>query len=412
MKAAAEMSESAKAHGLDGTLVDPDWPLLTLDELRPLLAQFPDLGEPMQILTASPRPFSAAGVVAVRSKHEANRQIFVKRHHGAVRDREGLLEEHRFLAHLLAHGVAVPRVFASATGATAIESGEWTYELHETPPGIDLYEEAISWTPFRCADHARSAGEALARLHLAAKNFDAPRRQPRPLVASFTIFAAGDPVAEMGRYLAARPSLAGHRLVRACAEQALKLLTPFHAELAPLLPSLAPQWTHNDFHASNLFWSDAAVEADRVARVTAVIDFGLADRTNAVHDIAHAIERNIIEWLALVSDPARPDNVPIHFDHLEALLAGYESIRPLCREESAALAPMTALCHAEFALSEADYFLRILHSEEKAVMAYDGWLVGHARWFHSRAGSELIEFLRSRAAAGSKPRFNQGTAQS
>jgi len=48
-------------------------------------------------------------------------------------------------------------------------------------------------------------------------------------------------------------------------------------------------------HASNLLWSDAGDQAE----VTAIIDFGLADRTNAVHDIAHAIERNIVEWLEL-----------------------------------------------------------------------------------------------------------------
>ena len=65
-------------------------------------------------------------------------------------------------------------------------------------------------------------------------------------------------------------------------------------------------------------------------------------------------------------------------------LTGYESIRPLSAQEAAALAPMTALCHAEFALSEADYFLGVLHSEEQARAAYDGWLVGHARWFHLR----------------------------
>ena len=169
--------------------------------------------------------------------------------------------------------------------------------------------------------------------------------------------------------------------------------------LLPLLPALAPLWTHNDLHASNLFWSDAGPNADRDARATAIIDFGLADRTNAVHDIAHAIERNIVEWLVLVNDPAHPDDVPIHFDHLQALLDGYESVRPLSREESAALAPMTALCHAEFALSEADYFLGILHSEEKAAMAYDGWLVGHAHWFHGTAGSALLDALRRRADA-------------
>ncbi len=391
------MTSLPKAHGMDGSLVEPDWPPLTLDELRRLLAQFPEIGEPTHIVSASPRPFSAAGVVATRTDHGSDRRIFVKRHHRAVRDREGLLEEHRFLSHLRAHVALVPRVLASAAGETAIEAGEWTYEVHDIPSGIDLYEDAISWTPFRSAAHARSAGTVLALLHRASQSFNAPPRKPRPLVASFTIFAGDDPTAAMASYLAARPSLAANKTVHNCAEQALELLASCHAELRPHLPMLAPLWTHNDFHASNLFWSDAGPIGDRDAHATAVIDFGLADRTNAVHDIAHAIERNIVEWLTLVNDPARPDDVPIHLDHLEALLDGYESIRPLSSEESAALAPMTALCHAEFALSEADYFLGVLRSEEKAKMAYDGWLVGHARWFSSAPGCKLLETLRRRA---------------
>jgi len=391
------MTSLPKAHGMDGSLVEPDWRPLRLDELRPLLAQFPDLGAPTHIVFASPRPFSAAGVVATRTNHGSDRHIFVKRHHRAVRDREGLLEEHRFLSHLCAHVALVPRVLASAAGETAIEAGEWTYEVHEIPSGIDLYEDALSWTPFRSAAHAHSAGTVLALLHRAAQSFNAPCRRPRPLVASFTIFGSDDPAEAMNSYLSARPSLAANKAVHASAEQALKLLAPFHAELRPHLPALAPLWTHNDLHASNLFWSDVGPIGDRDAHATAIIDFGLADRTNAVHDIAHAIERNIVEWLTLVNDPARPDDVPIHFDHLEALLDGYESIRPLSAEESAALAPMTALCHAEFALSEADYFLGALRSEEKARMAYDGWLVGHANWFQSATGRKLLETLRRRA---------------
>ena len=75
------------------------------------------------------------------------------------------------------HGAPLPRVLAASSGETAIESGEWTYEVHEVPEGLDLYEEALSWTPFRSAAHARSAGEALARLHLASQGFDAPRAQ-------------------------------------------------------------------------------------------------------------------------------------------------------------------------------------------------------------------------------------------
>jgi Ser/Thr protein kinase RdoA (MazF antagonist) len=384
------MSATAKAHGMDGALVERDWPPLTLAEVRSLLREFPATGAAEEILSASPRPFSAAGLVRT-----AQGSVFVKRHHWSVRSREGLLEEHRFLAHLHAHGAPVPRVFASASGETAIEIGEWTYEVHEVGAGVDLYQDAFSWTPFRCKQHAHAAGEALARLHLASAGFAAPRRGMRPLVAGFTIFAADDPAMEMERYLIARPSLAERKAVRACTEQAVELLAQFHAELAPHLPAIAPLWTHNDLHSSNLFWSTH----DEHARATAIIDFGLADRTNAVHDIAHAIERNVVEWLALVADQAHPDDVPVHLDHLAALLAGYESLRPLSDEETAALAPMAALCHAEFALSEADYFLSILHAEDKAPMAYDGWLVGHARWFHSKAGRRLLDALRKHADA-------------
>ena len=200
----------------------------------------------------------------------------------------------------------------------------------------------------------------------------------------------------MDSYLAARPVLLNHAGACRCAAQALKLLTPLHTELRPLLPHLAPLWTHNDLHASNLFWSDTTEHA----RALAIIDFGLADRTNAVHDIAHAIERNIVEWLALVQNPDRPGDVPFHLDHLGALLEGYESVRPLSYEEAAALAPMTALCHAEFALSEAEYFLGVLHyPDERASMAYDGWLVGHAQWFASASGRCLLDTLRRWAAA-------------
>ena len=379
------MSTTVKAHGMDGTLVEPDWPPLTLAEVRALLAQFPGCGEPIQILSVSPRPFSAASVVATRGG-----RVFIKRHHRTVRDAEGLLEEHRFLAHLLGAGAPVPRVFAAASGETAIETGEWSYEVHEAPEGVDLYEDALSWTPFRTAGHAFSAGQALARLHLASEEFSAPRRKPRPLVAGFTIFAAENPGVELDRYLAARPALAEDADAHSGGAQALELLAPFHAQLLPLLPALTPLWTHNDLHASNLLWSDAGPDA----RATAIIDFGLADRTNAVHDLAQAIERNIVEWLALVEDPAHPEDVPVHLDHLRALLEGYESVRPLSDEEAAALAPMTALCHAEFALTEAEYFLGVLHSAEKARLASIDYLAGHARWFRSRGGRKLLDPLR------------------
>ena len=379
------MSMTAKAHGLDGSLMEPDWPPLTLAEVRALLAVFPGCGEPIDILSVSPRPFSAASVVATGSG-----RVFIKRHHRTVRDRQGLLEEHRFLNHLREHGAQVPRVFADSSGETVIESGLWTFEVHEAIAGVDIYEEALSWTPFRSMAHARSAGEALARLHLASQGFDAPVRKAQPLVAGFTIFASDDAGAAMRHCLAVRPALAEDAVAREGCERALELLAPFHAQLRPLLSALRPLWTHNDPHASNFLWSDASDNA----RAVAVIDFGLADRTCAVHDLAQAVERNIVEWLDLRPRLEDADSVPAHFDHLEAMLDGYESVRPLDDAEAAALAPMTALCHAEFALSEADYYRGVLHSEEKARVASIDYLVGHARWFRGAGGQKLLDAIQ------------------
>jgi Ser/Thr protein kinase RdoA (MazF antagonist) len=387
------MSTTAKAHGMDGSMVEPDWAPLTIDEVRTLLAAFPYCGEPVRILSVSPRPFSAASVVETKSG-----KVFVKRHHRAVRDQEGLHEEHRFMQHLLAHGALVPRVFTDASGETAIEKGDSIYEVHEVPAGIDLYEEAISWTPFRSTGHARSAGEALAKLHQASQRFDAPLRKVQPLVASFTIFADDDPDAAMERYLAARPALTEDAVARRGCAEALELLTPFHTQLRPLLSSLKPLWTHNDLHASNLFWSDSSDKANALA----VIDFGLADRSNAVHDLAQAIERNIVEWLELREDTGQEDDLHAHIDHLEALLGGYDSVRPLSENEAAALAPMTALCHAEFALTEADYFRGVLRSDEKARLASIDYLVGHARWFRGAGGQKLLDAIRDWAAKREK----------
>ena len=200
------MSTTTKAHGLDGTLVEPDWPPLTRTEVGAVLSGIPGVAEPFSILRASPRPLSAGSVVETRDG-----RVFVKRHARAVRDAEGLREEHRFMAHLRSRGAVVPRVFANAHGETAIGDGDWTYEVHAVPAGIDAYEDAISWTPFRCAEHARAAGQAMARLHDAARRVRcACARRGRALVAGFTIFAAEDARAEFDRIC---PCAAGARCV-------------------------------------------------------------------------------------------------------------------------------------------------------------------------------------------------------
>lgn len=378
------MSATVKAHGLDGSLVAPDWPPLTRDEVCAVLKWYPELIGTFEIMSVSPRPLSAASVVEA-----AGRRIFIKRHARSVRDAKDLREEHALIKYLREHGACVPAVLKTEFNDTAIEIDGWTYEVHEAAAGLDLYTDAISWTPFFCAEHAHAAGVTMARLHRAAEGYDAPARVKTPLVSGFTIYAAQEPAIVMRRYIDERPALAEYMQGKGWMEEAIELLAPFAEQLKPLLPSLAPLWTHNDLHGSNLFWSDAGPHAN----VTAVIDWGLCDRANTAYDIGCAIDRSIVEWLMLVNDPEHPEAVAVHMNHLWAMLRGYESVRSLSEVEAHALAPMAALCHAEFALSEGEYFLQALHSPEKARLACYDYLVGHAQWWRG-AGARVLDALR------------------
>lgn len=383
-----------RAHGLQGSLEAPDWPRLTLTEANTLLRRYPLAGGAEWLVSHSPRPFSAASVVAT-----PHGRVFVKRHHRAVRDREGLLDEHRLIAYLRGRcGDLIAPVLADGDGETAVAVGDWTYEVHAPARGLDIYEQALSWTPFLSSGHAHSAGRALAQLHQASEGYEAPARKARQLVTSFTIFAGnGDdtakpddrvdcnPYKKMDAYLENRPLLRAYAEKRDWRASFDALLIPLYEKLEPRLEYLRPLWTQNDFHASNLMWSGSGADAE----VTGVIDFGLADRTNAVYDLATAIERNIVEWLQM--DAADADL--LHLDHLDAMLAGYGEIRPVSDEEAWALVAMLPLTHCEFALSETDYFLSILHSEERAYLAYEGYFLAHVEWFRGTQGRRLLEHL-------------------
>lgn len=375
------VSDEVRAHGLDGQLVEPDWPALKRDELDGLLRRFPQAQGAKRILSFSPRPFSAASVVETELG-----KAFVKRHHRAVRDRDFLLEEHRWLAYLSHRDSLVKSPLQDAAGESAIEIGDWTYEVHPVADGLDLYESAQSWTPFLSVGHARHAGHALARLRAASAGYGAPARRAPTLVTSFKIFSAYDPWAELERYAEERPVLHGYLAKRDWLAEARETFVDFHDRLRRFLPIFRPLWTHNDFHASNLFWSDASPEAE----VTGIIDVGLADRTTALHDLATAIERNGVEWLE-IQDTSRD---PFHLEQITALLNGYEEVRPLSPEEAQAVVALLPLVHAEFALSEADYFLRVLKSHEKTDLAYLGYFLGHARWFKSDSGKRLLNHLQ------------------
>jgi Ser/Thr protein kinase RdoA (MazF antagonist) len=353
-----------------------------MGEVASLLGRYPGIGPLRSLTWHSPRPFSAAALALTESG-----PVFVKRHHRLVRDVAGLAEEHLFIAHLSRQGAPVVSVLAARDGQTAITLGDWTYEVHRQGIGVDLYRDARSWSPFTGLTHATAAGEALARLHLAAEGYDAPPRVGRPLIAGFAVSGSEDPVRAVEHLIAATPDLAAFMELRPWRRDFARVLMPFYEQLIPCLAGLRPLWTHNDWHASNLLWSKPGHDAT----VTEIFDFGLSDRTTAVYDLATAIERNAIEWL-MIEDATRD---PVHLDMIERLLDGYQAVRPLDTAEATALPLLLPVVHVDFALSEIAYFNGILAAPDKAALAYDDYLLGHAEWFAGPVGQTLLGDLAS-----------------
>ncbi len=370
-------------HGMGLALEEPVWPAIVPAEAEAVVAHFPEAGRLIGLRWHSPRPFSAATLVQT-----SRGKFFLKRHHRLLRSCRSLAQEHAFITHLRATGLPVPEIMVSADRAGAIAHGDWTYELHRKAPGIDLYRDRPSWTPFLAHPHAHAAGAALARLHLAATRFAQPARTAEPLVASFTILPAPDPLSAAEAYVAARPALAGYLADKPWRRELGRLLGALGDDRPRRLAGQPPLWTHNDWHPSNLLWGDDGA-------VCSIIDFGLATRTCALHDIATAIERTAIQWLMLQAGSA--DRIADPAAAL-AILAGYRTILPLSGSDIDSVVALLPLVHVEFALSEVDYFAGILADGDSATQAWEGYLIGHAEWFLAPAGQDFLKQLRSAAA--------------
>ncbi|MGI8449034.1 MAG: phosphotransferase enzyme family protein, partial [Streptosporangiaceae bacterium] len=435
-------------HGMGKGLALPDWSPLTSAEVHTVLARYPQPGgrpqgpvpppgagvRPLGTGTASgvsgvpagdemitwrsPRPMSAAGLI-----RHGGADLFVKRHHARVRTLAQLAVEHAFIGHLRARGIPAPAVLRAADGATATQYGDFVYEVHELASGLDLYRYALSWTPYASLGHARAAGAALARLHEAADRFPLPARAPAVLTGGCEIIVSNDPLADIKRLAGRRPGLAGYLGGRACRDNLSRHVPPPIRGPAPLLAGLPRQWGHGDWHPSNLTWSAAGPDAV----VAGVFDFGLANRTFAVHDLATALERATVSWLDMTdpdgadphgTDPDLPDpdlaepggagagrddrdgavpgRAEADLDAIDAFLDGYESVRPLTPAEAAALPAVFPVVHVEYALSEVEYFAGVVSSPANADLAYDGYLLGHAAWFDTPHGAAVLDHLRRR----------------
>jgi len=372
---AEDVATGHRVHGMGLAMEAPTWPAITDDEAATVLARYP-AAPPIEALRwHSPRPFSAATLIDT-----SGGALVLKRHDRRVRTVAGLAEEHAFVAHLAAAGTPVPDVLRASDGASAISVGGWSYELHRQGAGDDIYRDRPSWTPFLSQAHGHAAGVALARLHRASRGFDAPARVAQPLVASFSILAATDPMAATEAYVAARPALAAFLARRTWHRQLSSLFARSGRDLAHRIAAQRPLWTHNDWHPSNLLWSARG-------RVQTVFDFGLADRTCAAHDLATAIERTAFAWLELGQGPDEAIADPAA---ALSLIAGYTTISPVDRSFIETVIQLLPLVHVEFALSEIDYFAGIVDDSEAAALAWDNYLLGHADWFCSAPGRDFL----------------------
>jgi Ser/Thr protein kinase RdoA (MazF antagonist) len=371
-------------HGMGRELAEPDWLPLSDHELRGVLGQSEPggLGRQPVVTWRSPRPMSAAALV-----RHGNATVFVKRHHLSVRTPGQLAAEHAFATHLRMRGLPVPAVLQLAEGSgvqSVLRRGDFCYEAHQVADGVDLYRDAVSWSPYAHLGHAYAAGAALARLHLAAADFGLPARPAAALMNSCQVIAAPDPLDAASRLVATRPALVAYLARRRWPSDFEDVLIPLIQRAAPPLAALRPQWAHGDWHPSNLTWTSAAPDA----RVAGIFDFGLANRTYPVHDLALALERAVVSWLDL------PETGTAAADLAAAacLLDGYQTVRSLTGAEAAALPLLLPIVHVEYALSEADYFTSVAVSAANADLAYD-YLIGHARWFGQPPGTALLSFL-------------------
>jgi len=205
----------------------------------------------------------------------------------------------------------------------------------------------VSWAPFRHREHAVAAGRALARLHCGARGYGAPARSARILVSNDAIIGSTDPTSAMEQRIAGSTALRacfGRGTWRQAVQQAW---LPWHGAYRDLHPQLERLWTHNDWHSSNLLWSNAGRDADLAA----------------------------------------------------ALLRGYLAERPLAPLERRAVLAVLPIVHVGYALAEVEYFHGITRSAANAELAFKAFLLGHCQWFDAPQGHDFLRSLQAQLGA-------------
>ncbi|WP_068073961.1 homoserine kinase [Novosphingobium lentum] len=199
------------------------------------------------------------------------------------------------LDHLAARGCPVPRTIHDTAGRLFRLRGEKALALIEFLPGVSVSQPSPA--------QAHAVGAALAQMHQATRDFAGTRANAMGLAE-------------------------WRRLAEACGHDGLERIDPTLAGLVEReLPLLSAAWPQNlpacVIHA-DLFPDNVLMLADRV---TGLIDFYFACTDLAAYDVA-------VTHAAWCFDA---DGRNFRRDLSDALIAGYESGRPLDPQERAAL---------------------------------------------------------------------------
>ncbi|AAV90085.1 aminoglycoside phosphotransferase [Zymomonas mobilis subsp. mobilis ZM4 = ATCC 31821] len=371
-----------ESHGFGYDARPVDWPSLTASEVQTVLLHYGIAPDNTKLEWHSPRPFSAAARIQTSTG-----KFFLKRHFSKLRSVFDLQEEHAFIEHLKKKNISVPSILKHIGGKTALALGDWVYEIHHIAKGIDLYGNALSWTPFLNNQDSFEAGVALGHFLNASADFTAPARKTTLLISSFHFFESDDPLRAISLNIEKRPALSQWLSDKNWEQNIYEILIkPFFSGVKSWINNEPLLWTHGDWHASNLLWSPAGQKR----QVESILDFGLSDRTFALFDIATAIERSGISWL----DLEKKTSLNIYWEQIDQFLLGYQNIR-LTPYLGPKLATLLPIVHLDFALSEIEYFIGLLNDEDAANAAYEGYLLGHAKWFLSTEGQRLLTQLKS-----------------
>lgn len=374
-------------------IVAQRWPDITLGEAEFVLSQLSCPKRALSLIARSGRPTAAGAMVRTDTG-----DVFIKRYACSVRDASSILPYHHFVKHLSDRGVRVPMFMAFAdnrivtTGdgcaAEAREStltiGGAVYEVCPRAEGEDRYISALSWDPPDTVAEAEHLGTFMGRMALAAEGFDEPRSlTPNPFQNRFGLFAAKDFDAALQIWLDERPVVRDYLVAtnRPLLHD-LRMHRRYVERVCGPYRALSPCWTHGDPHVSNFLWNgDVPVS---------VFDFGLADRNTALFDLVEALERNTIQFVAIMNghdDACRADLAV-------AILHGYNRVISLSSRDLALVADMLPICQSEAALNWIAYYVEGTHRPQDAAWCYETSLMAHTAWFERTDGLRYLEAVR------------------